>query len=374
MGGHLLEAAEGGAASLKEPAAATGLASLSSRGPGTARHAAAGLAGGLARMAAFPGRPLPTEKPPMKCHFVPQGYLRRFRNSQNLLECVDLHHPHELTRMKATKTTAQLEDWYVVRPLDEVPSLQGFPEKDLEERFQNLYETDLTPALDRLERRAITMEDKKLLARFVSIQLHRPPISRDYYRRMQAAPSDTMRTPEEELRRSGEILLGFIGTLMSGGSLEPYLLQSKWVLVRSEGGTPFITSDNPITVQKHPPNQNAFEDLRAALDELGLGMSEGEAQARQSAYCVSVSPRHVLYINTSLPRLADDLTVHPGRWDAGRVQQYNDLVFRSCLSCAYTVTKELAKDYAARYASGDISNDLFVDDPFGEAGTHSTSE
>ncbi|PTL75444.1 DUF4238 domain-containing protein [Vitiosangium sp. GDMCC 1.1324] len=304
----------------------------------------------------------------MKCHFVPQGYLRRFTNEKNLLECCDLHRDYQPTRTQAPKVTAQIEDWYVLRKPQDTPALEYVGEKDIEEAFVSLYEKDLPAALDRLERQSLTSSDKELLARFVAIQLHRAPISREYYRQVKRQDAKQELSREQALQRNAEIAHGFLGTLVSGMTLEPFLMESTWMLVRRRGATPFITSDNPILVQNHPQNQNYLAQVQDWLAARGQSFSDAESKARKGAYCVSVSPQHVLYINTSLPRNPADTSVETGSWDAARVQQYNDLVFRSCLSCVYTVTKELALSYAQRHERGEIQNDLFVDDPFQEAG------
>ena len=303
----------------------------------------------------------------MKCHFVPQGYLRRFTNEKNLLECCDLHRDYQITRTQATKTTAQIEDWYVLRKPQDTPALEYVGEKDIEEAFVSLYEKDLPAALDRLEHQSLTFADKELLARFVAIQLHRAPISREYYRQVKRQDAKQVLSREQTLQRNAEIARGFLGTLVSGITLEPFLMESTWMLVRRKGTTPFITSDNPIHAHNHPQNQNHLAQVQDLMAARGQSFSEAELKARKGGYSVSVSPQHVLYINTSLPRNSADTCVETGSWDEVRVQQYNDLVFRSCLSCVYTVTKEIALGYAQRHARGEIQNDLFVDDPFQEA-------
>ncbi|MGE0763739.1 MAG: DUF4238 domain-containing protein [Bdellovibrionales bacterium] len=302
----------------------------------------------------------------MKCHFVPQSYLRRFLNSKNLLECFDLFRLPDETRTnsnpakpKATKSTAQLEDWYVLKAIDQVPSLKFFGEKRIEEDFQRLFENDLTLALNRLEGKVLTPEDKETIANFMAFQLHRAPISRKYYQQAQATDL-TKLTDEEKMKRNAEIIHGFIGTAISALTLAPFLKKSKWVLIHAEGTTPFITSDNPVNVNGHPKNMSRLTELKKSKK-----MSEPENRARRTAYIISVSPAHALYINTSQEVEENDVVLTKGRWDSGRVQQYNDLVFRSCLSCVYSNDKNQIENYVRRFQAGEISQDLFVDNPWG---------
>lgn len=296
----------------------------------------------------------------MRCHFVPQSYLRRLLNSENKLECFDFHREFDPTKAKAAKSTSQIEDWYVLKDIDQVPGLELVDEKQIENEFQRLFENDLTGALDRLEAGVLRVEDKKKLAAFVAFQLHRVPISRGYYRDVQRRRGQPL-TREEQAQVNAHVVHGFLGTAISAFGLEPFLLKSVWMLVRADAAVPFITSDNPIGVGKHPSNMSFVDELTRR------GVSGPELEARRSAYVVTVSPRHVLYVNTSIPAGSADTLVLRGKWDERRVREYNDSVFRSCLSCAYTVTREMAEEYSRRVRAGDITNDLFVDDPWGEA-------
>ena len=306
----------------------------------------------------------------MKCHFVPQSYLKRFANSDNKLESFDLFKVPDAERpknrpvdTKSTKTTAQIKDWYILYGVDDLPSIQLFGEKRIEEDFQKLFENDLTNAFNNLENGIISYEEKAAIARFASFQLHRVPISRSYYRQMQKdAALLTSITPEERLQRDINIIKGFIATSISGFTLHPYLMKSKWVLLENRSRIPFITSDNPIMISNHPSN---MDYLHLALKNQVI---EGpELSARKSAYSFSISPKKILYINTSMPTDDNDINIFKAHWaDDEKVLSFNDLIFRSCLSCIYSNKKALIEEYHSRFISNDIAADLFIDNPWGE--------
>lgn len=305
----------------------------------------------------------------MKCHFVPQSYLKRFLNSDNLLECFDLfrtpsdNKPNaNPIKTKPAKKTAQIEDWYILHAINEIPSLDFSGEKRIEEDFQRIFENDLTPSLDRLENKTLTKEDKDTIAHFIAFQLHRVPVSRSYYREMQLGVDIDQMSNEEKAQKVAETIQGFIATSISGLTLAPFLSESKWLLLENRTDTPFVTSDNPVQLSNHPSN---MDHLHLLLQQRQV--SGPELAARQTAYTISLSPKKLLYINTSMPTEPDDVKIFGGYWDSKeKVKAFNDLVFRSSLSCIYSNNKSIIEEYHRRFASGEIKADLFVDDPWGD--------
>jgi hypothetical protein len=305
----------------------------------------------------------------MKCHFVPQSYLKRFLNKNNKLETFDLFRVPDSKQPKnrpvvdkATKITAQIEDWYVLHGIDDLPSFDFIGnEKRIEEDFQKLFENDLTSSLNNLEKGCITVEDKEVIARFVAFQLHRVPVSRSYYREIQKNLEVDKLSKEEKLLRAANIVQSFLATSISGLTLYPYLMKSKWVLLENRSNTPFITSDNPVMISNHPSN---MDYLSSALKHENI---EGpELDARKTAYNVAISPLKILYINTSMPTNKDDVEILNGHWASDeKVTFFNDLVFRSSLSCIYSNQKKIIEEYHKRFLSKEILPDLFVDDPWG---------
>jgi hypothetical protein len=64
------------------------------------------------------------------------------------LECFDFQRKYLPTKAKATKTTTQLEDWYVLTGIDDLPNLSDMVgEEQIEEEYQRLFEKDLTGSL-----------------------------------------------------------------------------------------------------------------------------------------------------------------------------------------------------------------------------------
>lgn len=288
-------------------------------------------------------------------------------NSDNRLETFDLFRMPSNDRPKncplidkPTRITSQIEDWYVIRGIDDFPSLEFFGEKRIEEDFQKLFENDLTSSLNNLEEGEISFKEKEVISRFVAFQLHRTPISRSYYKEMQEGIDFENMSKEERILRSANIIKGFIETSISGFSLHPYLMRSKWCLLENRSKTPFITSDNPIIMSDHPSNLNFLSVMNKAGEIVGPELS-----ARETAYSITISPSKMLYINTSAPTDESDCVMFRGFWDlADKVKVFNDLIFRSCLSCIYSNKKAVLECYHGRFKGREISQDLFVDDPW----------
>ena len=136
-------------------------------------------------------------------------------------------------------------------------------------------------------------------------------------------------------------------------------MESEWILIKNKDDLEFLTSDNPLIMRGHSKTiPNFVEKLK------DLGIPEPELKARETGYCVTVSPNSVLYINTAAPLSQDHLGISSGFWDNARAAQYNDIVTRQSLSTIVSNNKDILDAYELRVRSGDITNSEFIDDPW----------
>lgn len=295
----------------------------------------------------------------MRCHFVPQSYIKRFK---------DTHDGSHLYTLKVTpgadckvitkspENVAQIYNWYISKDLQNRYEIDS---DQIENDYCSLFESELPSALNDLEAGKMNHAAKETIARFISYTLHRVPISREYYQKAPKAKKDLPASVSEdnELVKMGETILMHLGTVLSGEDLYQYLMSSEWWLVRNKGVLPFISSDNPVIMKSHPGT--------SLKNPLSPG-KVSEIRARQTGYCISVSPKYVLYINTGLVKEKEDVFVMSGAWDDERTKIYNDIVLKQSLSTIYSNSKNLLEKYQIEINAGIITNNEFIDDPWKE--------
>lgn len=298
----------------------------------------------------------------MRCHFVPQSYLKRFKNKgTNHLYLLDVTQSNRAkVVVKSPKDIAQIFNWYI---LPESKKRYGMESDRIENDYPSLFEKHLASALSNLENNSLTALNKATIARFVSFTLHRVPVSREYFANAPKAKSDLPQDQNEieRMEKLFQTLQMHISTYISGETLFPYLMESEWILIKNKNDLEFLTSDNPIITRGHSKTVLNFVEILKALD-----ISKPELRARETGYCVTISPKSVLYINTAAPIPEDNLGVSSSLWDNDRVTQYNDNVVKQSLSSIISNNKTLLKSYERQVQEGEITNSEFIDDPWND--------
>jgi hypothetical protein len=219
-------------------------------------------------------------------HYLPQFYLRNFADKDGLLWIFDRDRSEY--RQQSIKNTAVQVDYYTLQ------GQNGRKHIEIEE-FLACLESDTKPVIEKIDRkRRISMEEKKVLAAFVSFLKVRVPdfektvnelsekmikeISKIMFSSKETADTlikkyekevgiDSSLTAEKliELTKKNNYRVKFnrthsIQTMVNSGlALESFFLSLKWLFLRAPTNTTYITSDNPFVLL--PPRDYQMKSI-----------------------------------------------------------------------------------------------------------------
>lgn len=291
----------------------------------------------------------------MKCHYVPQSYLNRFKEKSTDIKiaCYDRLRAFEPTKRVHPKNTAQLEDYYNLRGFETLVEALSLDTKRIEKEFPILFENGLNAALDRIQSGNQTEEDLKLISRFVAFQLRRTPQTRKKFNEdIQEYDSEKNQTDLDILAQQIRYKVStHEETKILAMQLENLFLNANWKVIQSEPGSVFITSDNPILLNINPhSNKRDFDNAF----NMGIDINKfSKKYFEHLSYAFAASPSHIVVIKPYLDKKSTHRMLR-GTWKKDRVGSFNDQVFQYSFFRIYPVTDTLAESYNERFKAGSI--------------------
>lgn len=224
------------------------------------------------------------DQQPRDHHYVPQGYLRGFTETANVLFVTDK--TYGKVRQTSPKGIAYIKDYYTVDTIDEKDS------SEVEEKL-SIIESTCLPIMAKLEKSTdLTNADRADLAIYIALQYGRTPGSRERLEQVyEAFAANELRIklvesaedpheydeivqllhkerPDLEIPSQDELLkLAFDPTLkveidLDNGTfvtqffeiseeIAEGLLKLRWHIYHAPSGSSFITTDNPIGIELH---------------------------------------------------------------------------------------------------------------------------
>lgn len=181
-------------------------------------------------------------------HYVPQFHLRRFADSEQRLWVWD-RDGDRVFRAKTNSVAAETQFYRLTQY-----EVDGHDALEMERQLASIEgEVAIITGqwiewlrdMDALDQVPIPQMNREIVSLFLAVQCLRTADTRDILARLTHADSGTMPTADEARRLHTELL--WDEELVQ--TLSDRIQKSHWLFARNDTSTPFMTSDNPVTLR-----------------------------------------------------------------------------------------------------------------------------